>query len=196
MGQTKNEKDNDHDKPFVQNIQGFDLNKLLDDAEAFERAFFPPESMDYNPNNHYVNQCIDFNELNQLLNEGNSGHDQVVTNGGCDGSIMQQPVQPQVNNGQVMEANPRVQQNVKQSGRRRRYKQYCPEAAHLRKIKNREAARRSHDQKKAYMLQLESEGQELRKQNANLWKFIQFSTSASSSGKGQKNLRRTASAPV
>ncbi|OMO63913.1 hypothetical protein CCACVL1_22189 [Corchorus capsularis] len=195
MGQTKNEKDND--KPFAQNIQGFDLNKLLEDPNAFEMAFFPPESMNYNPNNHYVNQCIDFNELNQLLNEGNSGHDQVVTNGGCDGSIMQQPVQLQVNNAQVMEADPRVQENIKQSGRgRRKYKQYCPDAAHIRKIKNREAARRSHDQKKAYMQQLESEVQGLRKQNANLWKFIQFSTSASSSGKDQKNLRRTASGAV
>ncbi|OMO73414.1 hypothetical protein COLO4_27124 [Corchorus olitorius] len=64
LGQTKNEKDNDHDKPFAENIQGSDLNKIPED-----------ESMDYNPDNQ--------------LNEENSGHDQVVTNGGCDGSIMQ-----------------------------------------------------------------------------------------------------------
>ncbi|OMO65978.1 hypothetical protein COLO4_30841 [Corchorus olitorius] len=95
-----------------------------------------------------------------------------------------------------MEANPRIQGNVKQSGRGRRCKQFCPVAAHLRKLKCREAARRSHDRKKAYIQQLELEVQELRKQNANLMKFNQVSASASSSGKCQKYLRRTASGPV
>ncbi|OMO70528.1 hypothetical protein CCACVL1_18817 [Corchorus capsularis] len=179
MDQIKNEKD--------QNIQGFDLNKLLEDAEAFERVFFPPD--DQSPDNHYVNQyCIDFNELSQILNEGNScDHGQIDNNGGCHGNIMQQPVD-QIANG--------LQGNVKQSGRGRRCKQFCPVAAHLRKLKNREAARRSFDQKKAYIQQLELEVQELRKQNANLMKSFLVYASASSSGKGQKYLRRTASGPV
>ncbi|OMO63707.1 hypothetical protein CCACVL1_22342 [Corchorus capsularis] len=174
------------------NVQGLDLKKFVEDIETFENVFFPPQSMNYNPN--YVNP-VNFDQVNQLLNEGNGNSDdgQVVVNVGGQGhgSNMQEPVQVQMNNN--------GQGNEEENVTRKRYKKDSVDDAQkreLRKLKNRTTAARAFQQKKAYVEQLELEVQELSKKNAYLKKSLQFGISSLSSGMTQRNLRRTASAPL
>ncbi|OMP14263.1 hypothetical protein COLO4_00118 [Corchorus olitorius] len=150
--------------------------------------------MDYNPN--YVSP-VDFGKVNQLINEGNGNSDdgQVVVNGGGQGhgSNMQEPVQVQV------QMNNNGQENEEENVTRKRYKKDSVEDTQrreLRKLKNRTTAARAFQQKKAYVEQLELEVQELSKKNAYLKKSLQFGLSSLSSGMTQRNLRRTASAPL
>ncbi|XVE77568.1 hypothetical protein DITRI_Ditri13aG0073900 [Diplodiscus trichospermus] len=133
-----------------QNTQQLDFTVLLQDAQAFENVFFPPTSMDNSLMN--TNEYIDFDELHDLLNNEklNEGVHFVVGNeGGLSGSHGS-------NNGELIKAKVKDEQNVKKWPTRKRYEKgsvYAAQMKELHKIRNRESAARAYAQKKTHFLE-------------------------------------------
>ncbi|EOX95176.1 Uncharacterized protein TCM_004733 [Theobroma cacao] len=191
--------ENEEDHKF--SGQRIDFAQLLQDDEAFENVFFPPISMDYNPMN--INEYIDFNELHQLLNEEKSAEGvqfDVRNEGGVNRGHGRNRVAFRINNGGLMNAERKVEENVKKQVTKKSCVKGSVEAAQMReltKIRNRESASRAFAKKKAYIQELELEVQTLRKKNANLKKLLHlFSESCPSLDMTQKQLRRTTSGPM
>ncbi|KAH1073951.1 hypothetical protein J1N35_026279 [Gossypium stocksii] len=182
MEQLKNE-----DEFCGQRTQHLDMKLLLQDDDAFESIFFPH----YNLTN--INELIDFDELHSILNEGevNQGHDQ---GGSCHGSTT-----TMVTTAEVMNVKPKLnneQHAIKKWRTRKRLERGSKEAAEkkeLHKIKNREAAARAFEEKKAYIKWLEVEVEKFRKKNAHMKRLLLVLGSSIDSDMARKQLRRTAS---
>ncbi|KAB1999223.1 hypothetical protein ES319_D12G147000v1 [Gossypium barbadense] len=172
--------------------QHLDMKLLLQDDDAFESIFFPPTLLDYNLTN--INELVDFDELHSILNEGevNQGHDQ---GGSCHGSTT-----TMVTTAELMNVKPKLnneQHVIKKWCTRKRHERGSKEAAEkkeLHKIKNREAAARAFEEKKAYIKWLEVEVEKFRKKNADMKRLLLVLAGSSiGSDMARKQLRRTAS---